>query len=95
MFDLPVTEKEDRARATAFRNSLLDEGFRMAQFSVYYRLLDGKEAAESMERRLEKMVPPRGSVHILNITDKQYENLRIYEGAAWSAPKKPDQLVLF
>ena len=58
MFDLPVTEKEDRKRATAFRNSLLDEGFCMAQFSVYFRLLDGKEAADAIERRIEKRIPP-------------------------------------
>lgn len=71
MFDLSVTNKRDQKRATAFRNSLLDEGSRMAQFSVYFRLLDGKEAAESMERRIERKIPERGSVYILTITDKQ------------------------
>lgn len=95
MFDLPVAEKEDRKRATDFRNYLLDEGFQMAQYSVYYRLLDGKESADAMERRIDKQVPPKGSVYILNITDKQYENLRIYEGVERQTPKKPDQLALF
>ena len=95
MFDLPVTEKEDRKRATAFRNSLLDEGFCMAQFSVYFRLLDGKEAADAIERRIEKRIPARGSVYILTITDKQYENIRIHEGLQRQAPEKPDQLALF
>ena len=95
MFDLPVVEKEDRKRATDFRNSLLDQGFRMAQYSVYYRLLDGKEAADSMEKRIGKAVPPKGSVHILTITDKQYENLRVYEGDERTTLEKPDQLALF
>ena len=95
MFDLPVTEKEDRKRATAFRNSLLDEGFRMAQFSVYFRLLDGKEAADAIERRIEERIPARGSVYILTITDKQYENIRIHEGRERQTPEKPDQLALF
>ncbi len=62
VFDLPVTNKGDQKRATAFRNSLLDKGSRMAQFSVYFRLLDGKEAAESMERRIERKTPERGSI---------------------------------
>jgi CRISPR-associated protein Cas2 len=95
MFDLPVVEKEDRKRATGFRNHLLDEGFRMAQYSIYYRMLDGKEAADAMERRIEKMIPPNGSVHILNITDKQYGNLRVYEQKSRKHTEKPDQLVLF
>lgn len=95
MFDLPVTKKEERKHATDFRNFLLDLGFNMAQYSVYYRLREGKEAAEAMERKIAKKVPPRGSVHILTITDKQYENLRIYEGKERKTPKKPEQLSLF
>lgn len=35
MFDLPVGTKDERRRATKFRNNLLDLGFQMAQFSVY------------------------------------------------------------
>jgi len=35
MFDLPVTQKEERKEAADFRNYLLDLGFEMAQFSVY------------------------------------------------------------
>ena len=95
MFDLPVVEKEERKAATGFRNYLLDEGFRMAQFSVYYRLLDGKEAATAMERRIKGRVPSKGSVQILLITDKQYENMRIYEGKQRKTPEKPEQLALF
>ena len=95
MFDLPVTEKEDRKAATGFRNYLLDEGFRMAQFSVYYRMLDGKDAATAMENRIRVHVPESGSVHIVSITDKQYENIQIYEGKRRETPEKPSQLALF
>jgi CRISPR-associated protein Cas2 len=95
MFDLPVVEKDERKAATAFRNYLLDEGFHMAQFSVYYRLLDGKDAATAVERRIKGRVPSKGSVHIVLITDKQYENIRVYDGKQRKAPEKPDQLALF
>lgn len=95
MFDLPVAQKADRKKATRFRKSLLDLGFHMAQYSVYYRLLDGKEAAESMERKIATICPPNGSVHILVITDKQYGNLRVYDGAKRRTPEKPTQLTIF
>lgn len=95
MFDLPVVEKTDQKSAANFRKYLLDSGFHMAQYSVYYRLLDGKDSAKFMERRIAKMCPPKGSVHILVITDKQYENLRVYEGREEKTLEKPNQLVLF
>lgn len=37
MFDLPVLTKRQRSEATRFRHFLLDEGFWMAQYSVYVR----------------------------------------------------------
>ena len=37
MFDLPVGTKEQMRAATRFREYLLDEGFEMAQFSIYAR----------------------------------------------------------
>lgn len=95
MFDLPVTEPEERRAATKFRNYLLDEGFNMAQFSVYYRLLSGKDAAEAMEKRIQKGVPSEGSVHVLTITDKQYETMRVYQGKRRGTPEKTHQLTLF
>lgn len=95
MFDLPVVEKKDRKAATGFRNYLLDEGFHMAQYSIYYRLLSGKEAAESLEKRIRASLPEKGKVQVLSITDKQYENISTYVGKRDEPQKKPDQLVLF
>jgi len=42
MFDLPVGTKAERKAATQFRKFLLDEGFEMAQFSVYLRFAVSK-----------------------------------------------------
>lgn len=95
MFDLPVMEKEERKAATGFRNFLLDQGFHMAQFSVYYRFLAGRDAAVAMEKRIAASVPEEGSVHVLTITDKQYENIRTFQGRRRGSPEKPDQLALF
>lgn len=95
MFDLPVVEPEERRAATGFRNFLLDQGFNMAQFSVYYRLVAGKDAADAMEKRIQNAVPGEGSVHVLTVTDKQYENMRVYQGKRRGNPEKPHQLTLF
>jgi len=74
MFDLPVVEKTDRKAATQFRNFLLDQGFAMAQFSVYYRMVSGKDSGKAVEKRIREHLPEYGSVQIVSITDKQYEN---------------------
>ncbi len=95
MFDLPTLKKKERKYATKFRKSLLDQGFHMAQYSVYYRLLDGKEAIDSMERKIMQDPPPKGSIHILTITDKQYENIRLIENRERKSPAKKEQLILF
>lgn len=96
LFDLPVTEKKERKAATNFRNSLLDMGFEMAQFSVYQRFCVGKELAEKYIRAIEKIVPAEGKVHILTFTDKQYENIITFNGRKQkSNPKNPDQYELF
>ena len=95
MFDLPVVEPEERRAATGFRNFLLDQGFAMAQFSVYYRLLNGYDAAKAMETKIESRLPPSGKVNTLLITDKQYERMRTFTGKRHDPPKKPSQFTLF
>lgn len=95
LFDLPVTSKDQRRRATEFRNNLLDLGFSMAQFSVYMRHCKGKEEAETFTKKIEKNMPDQGTVHILTITDKQYESIKTFYCGVKERLKSPDQLLLF
>lgn len=96
LFDLPVGTKKQRKAATKFRQKLLDLGFEMSQFSVYLRFCGGKEQAESYERKIEQAMPGAGKVHIMSITDKQYENIRTYRGRnREQSLKNPDQFALF
>ena len=96
MFALPVVTKPERKAATRFRHFLLDQGFEMAQYSVYMRFCAGKEQVEAHARRIQKNLPPRGSVHLLSFTDKQYENIMVFTGRRRGAtPQNPDQLALF
>lgn len=96
IFDLPVKTPLERKQATDFRNCLLDLGFEMEQFSVYFRFCSDKSHAESIGRGVEAQLPPNGSVKMLTFTDKQYENIRSFQGAKKGPERKnPAQLVLF
>ena len=96
LFDLPVGTKKERKAATKFRHTLLDFGFEMSQFSVYLKFCAGKEQAEALARQVEAEMPPSGKVHMVYITDKQYENIRTYRGRKREpSPKMPNQLALF
>ena len=95
MFDLPVVEKTDRRAATRFRNFLLDQGFAMAQYSVYYRMVSGKDSSQTMEKRIRGNLPEYGSVQIVAITDKQYENIKVFNGIRYEKTEKRQQLLLF
>lgn len=96
LFDLPVTEPEQRKAATGFRNFLLDQGFEMAQFSVYVRYTSGREAVDAMTQKVEATLPSNGKVDILQFTDKQYENIVSFRSHERGVGKKaPEQFVLF
>jgi CRISPR-associated protein Cas2 len=96
MFDLPVTEDDDRHRATKFRKFLLDEGFNMSQFSVYLRFCGTRDKIKSYVRKIDANVPPNGKVSILCFTDKQYGKIVNFSNRQRSnPPKKSQQYVLF
>ncbi len=96
MFDLPVVEKAERRAATGFRNSLLDMGFEMSQFSVYMRFCTSGTQVETYCKRVETALPLGGKVNILQFTDKQYERIVSYLGQTKQPGKKaPDQFDLF
>ncbi len=96
MFDLPVVEKCERKAATHFRNTLLDMGFEMAQFSVYMRFCTSQAQIDTYCKRVEQALPSGGRVNILVFTDKQYERIISFNGKSKQPAKKsPDQFDLF
>jgi CRISPR-associated protein Cas2 len=96
LFDLPVGTKPQRKAATRFRNDLLDHGFEMSQYSVYLRHCAGKEQAATLIRHIERDMPAEGKVHMIQITDKQYENIYTFRGRNREpGPRNPGQLVMF
>lgn len=95
MFDLPTMSKAERKEYTRFRNYLLDSGFSMSQYSVYFRLVSSKERVKGFERKIADQLPVAGKVQIITITDKQYENIKSFYGQGAQDNKKTSQLQLF
>lgn len=96
MFDLPVVEKVERKAATDFRNTLLDMGFEMSQFSVYMRFCSSQAQVDTCCTQVERNLPKGGKVNILQFTDKQYERIISFRGKAKQRQNKsPDQYDLF
>jgi CRISPR-associated protein Cas2 len=97
MFDLPVLTKAQRRAATKFRLWLLDEGWEMSQFSVYLRFVVGKEQADARTRAVGQRVPADGKVHILAVTDRQFEAMAVFrgDGRRRRGKRGPSQLELF
>jgi len=96
LFDLPVDSPKARREYTRFRASLLKEGFRMLQFSVYARYCDSEDKTNIIKKRLNTRLPPAGQVRFLAVTDHQFGKMQVYHGkTSVSVEKPPEQLLLF
>ena len=80
MFDLPTDTPEERHKATKFRTFLLDNGFEMAQYSVYMRFTGTKENSQKYVNLIKNNNPCTGDVCILFFTDYQFgEIIHLYK----------------
>lgn len=80
MFDMPVITAEDRRRYSQFRKKLIDDGFIMIQFSVYVRICKNLDDVIKHTSRVKSFAPPRGNVRLLQVTEKQYEQMIMLRG---------------
>lgn len=95
-FDLPTETKEQRKEYADFRKKLIADGFNMFQFSIYVRPCASKENAEVHIKRTQANLPTDGKVCIMSITDKQFGDIKIFEGIKKAKPlTQAVQLELF
>lgn len=96
-FDLPVKEAQERKIANRFRKDLLKDGYTMLQLSVYSRIVRGRDAVGKHEKRLQQMLPEKGNVRLLTVTEKQYASMQLLVGTVKPQEKKvnAEQLLLF
>lgn len=95
-FDLPTETKKDRQIYSKFRKELMKDGFVMFQFSIYLRHCSSRENADVHIKRVKHILPPKGHIGILTITDKQFGMIELFYGKKEKAtPATPQQLELF
>lgn len=80
MFDLPMGTAEERKIYTQFRKYLIRSGFMMLQESVYCKLALNSSTGNYIIAALRKHCPQDGSVLVLKITEKQYNDMEYLAG---------------
>lgn len=80
LFDLPTETIKDRKIYARFRKDLQKDGFTMFQFSIYLRHCPSRENADVHINRVKKMLPSKGHIGILTITDKQFGMMELFYG---------------
>ncbi len=77
MFDLPTKSKKDIKKYTKFRKLMLNDGFTMIQYSIYMRICKSNYSAKAHIQYIKKIIPLKGEVRILKLTDKIYNSMEI------------------
>jgi CRISPR-associated protein Cas2 len=74
----------------------MGDGFAMFQFSMYIRHCSSRENAEVHIKRVKTMLPAKGHIGIMCITDKQFGMMEIYRGhEKTTTPDTTQQLEIF
>jgi len=95
-FDLPTESQAERKAHTKFRTDLIKDGFSMMQYSVYIRHCASSESGDVHVKRVDKLMPQKGHISLLRITDKQYGDIINYWGKKTTPlPGAPAQLEIF
>ena len=80
MFDLPTATTEDKREYMHFRKGLIKLGLDMLQYSVYSRITRNNDDARKYINKVKSILPPVGSVRVLQVTEKQYSGMIIMLG---------------
>lgn len=95
-FDLPTETKREKQIYTRFRKDLMQDGFAMFQFSIYLRHCSSRENAEVHINRVKSLLPEKGHIGILSVTDKQFGMMELFFGKKEKQlPSTPQQLEMF
>ena len=95
-FDLPTETKKERKIYAQFRKKIMEDGFTMFQFSIYLRHCSSMQNAEVHINRVKKILPEKGHIGIMCVTDKQFGMIEIFYGKKLAESQNiPQQLELF
>jgi CRISPR-associated protein Cas2 len=95
-FDLPTETKKERKTYSDFRKKIMQDGFTMFQFSIYLRHCSSMQNADVHIKRVKRILPEKGHIGIMTITDKQFGMMEIFYGKKLAEREGiPQQLELF
>ena len=95
-FDLPTETKRDTRNYRRFVDGLEKDGFNRFQWSIFLRHCPSRENMNVHIKRVQRMLPPKGDVAILHVTDKQFGMMERYVSQKPEAlPETTQQLELF
>ena len=97
LYDLSMSEAEDRKEYSKFRKDILKLGCYLVQFSVYAKVIKNEVYYKSFIDKLKKILPEKGEVRVIKLTEKQYEDMIFLNGTANNFEKKisNNHLVVF
>ena len=100
LFDVPTLTQRDRHEYRTLRQTLLDSGMLMLQYSVYVKPYSGGHSPEPLIRAIEHVLPGAGTVTILELPDRVYQSAYRFTGARFAEshgedPEPPQELMLF
>ena len=95
-FDLPTETKRDTRNYRRFVDDLQKDGFNRFQWSIFLRHCPSRENMDVHIKRVKRMLPPKGDVAILHVTDRQFGMMeRFISQKKEDLPKTTQQLELF
>lgn len=96
MFDLPVITETDKKIYSKFRRFLLNDGYFMLQYSIYVRVCKNADDVHKHEVKLSVNMPSRGNVRLLQVTENQFQSMKILCGKSVGEEKiGMDSLIIF
>lgn len=95
LFDLPSETPDERRSYTKFRFGLLKIGFQMLQKSVYTKIALNASHEQSIVKSVRAIQPQTGIIHILSITEKQYQRMNTISSISNSECFDSDERIIF
>ncbi len=95
IFDLPMETASQRKSYDTFRKALIADGFDRLQYSVYAQYFSSREVMMTHIERIKKISPREGEVRMLFLTDRQFKDMVVLQGAVSKSPEDPPDLFLF
>ena len=76
----PTNKWGTKTEYTKLRKFLQKDGYIRIAPEVFMRIVTNRKASEKHYRRIEQFAPKTGTVRLLRLTEKQYQNIYMVSG---------------